>query len=831
MKKTALASALAIGLGFGTQAALAAPLTGEFCMYDATGDFISSIGWVGGTDSDMDGLIDCDVQVSGTIDNNTFALMSPQKFFNQPWTAHDGVILAPGPHQIDSIQAGTYDFTVGAGQVGGHILFDWGAPAGTPCGQANCDIDVVMAWDVNCVFTATNEECTYASTDVAAVSPPGQPDGILGLEMIDGAFVGSAANFNFTALFPLPGAPTFTPPADPAFLAPEQATPAIIDVDLGTVTDEAPTGTTVDYSTDGKPVLDPTKTWIPDDNATNTITVNATQTVNSYTVDWRATNPASQMSFMTQNVTVTVADATPPVLTSTPADVNTNVTSTSDSVCFGALSAADAIEPNLTVEWSHDGFNFNPANPDTGNPCDNSSTGFGPNANTVQWRVSDASGNMVNYTQNVFLNLPAGITGKACTIDLTSPGTRLTEGRFTMRDQGGALVGSVDNTITGDIDTTLLCSDVNCSNQPPGFTSAARLVTTQPFFGFTWLATPVRLFGPGTYQFETCPFPRTFNAASGFWESPDGSNRCGGEFTPNLLEMTVGPGQLGAHMLFEWSVNKSIDVAVVWDVDCNKFQLTSSDPDGDGVLASRMVDGPFKGNNAAFDVSTQPGEPPIADGGYTATIAVAENTVSGESPIPLTLDPLPAFNPDPAAVTSCVGGCAKFTTTDLLDGMDAGGAYQYAQAVLPLTTTTPFWSLYRLYDEGTGTWGPFRIDNRNNVRTAPLEAVSGECPEPGNGDYDRPITGSLADKLRAGDWCVQLTIEDGGPNDADGMANGSVSDPGGVAEVPAVGLPATQTSGGGCSIAGHRTTAADAGHWWLLAGLLGWLGLKRRKTA
>jgi len=293
--------------------------------------------------------------------------------------------------------------------------------------------------------------------------------------------------------------------------------------------------------------------------------------------------------------------------------------------------------------------------------------------------------------------------------------------------------------------------------------------------------------------------------------------------------MTVGPGQLGAHMLFDWATNVAIDVVVVWDVDCNKFELTTTDPDGDGILSSPMVDGPFKGFNAAFDVSTRTGEPPIADGGYTVTVATVQNPVAGGSPLPLTTLALPAFAADANAVRSCVGGCYKFTTTNLLDGNDTGGAYKYAQVTLPLSEATPFWSLYRKYDEATMAWRPFVIDSRNNVLTAPLDSGTSECPEPGNGTYDRPTSGALAGKLRDGDLCVQLTIEDNGPNDANPAA-GVVDDPGGVAEVPSVALPSPEGSGGGCTVAGMPADPAKGGAWWLLTGWLGWMGWKRFKT-
>ena len=542
-------------------------------------------------------------------------------------------------------------------------------------------------------------------------------------------------------------------------------------------------------------------------------------------MDWRA---GGGVAFDKQSATVTVDDVTAPVIDFTNAqDISVTVTSTSDNVCFGAISATDAVEPNLTLEWSHDNTNWNAANADTGNLTDNCSTGFGPDANTVYWRAIDVAGNTDTYSQTVTLNLPSGIVGKACTIDLATAGYRAVDALFTMRDPGGAVTpaGTVDTTVTGKIDTTLLCTSESCTDV------GAALATTQPFFGSLWTATPIRLFGPGTWTFEACPFPRSFDSANSDWKSPDGSTKCGSEFTPNPISMTVGQGQLGAHMLFDWSSTKAIDVVVVWDVNCNLYQLTTTDPGGDGILSTPMVDGPFKGWNAAFDVKTQTGltprVPPIADGGFTTTIPAVQNPAIGKSPLPLTVtNPTPAVA-DPAAVRSCVGGCFEFTTTELLDGTDGTGAYQFVQAVLPISEVTPFWSVYRKFDNATQTWGPFTTNGRNDVKTAPLD--NGACPEPGSGAYDRPSSGVLANKLRDGDECVQLTIEDGGPNDADGLVNGSVSDPGGVAEVPATPLPEPETSGGGgCSLSAASADASKGGAWWLLAGFLTWLGWKRR---
>ncbi len=103
-----------------------------------------------------------------------------------------------------------------------------------------------------------------------------------------------------------------------------------------------------------------------------------------------------------------------------------------------------------------------------------------------------------------------------------------------------------------------------------------------------------------------------------------------------------------------------------------------------------------------------------------------------------------------------------------LSGLPVGG--HIAKVVIPQNMPLPANGSYRKYAATTG-WTPFVTDGSNSVESAPGEA--GICPSPGSAAY-RP-------GLNAGDNCVQLTLQDGGPNDADGLANGSIRDPGGVA--------------------------------------------------
>jgi hypothetical protein len=378
-------------------------------------------------------------------------------------------------------------------------------------------------------------------------------------------------------------------------------------------------------------------------------------------------------------------------------------------------------------------------------------------------------------------------------------------------------VGKDDNTVTGVIDTTLLCTDVPCSDV------GATLVTDQPFEGLLWKAEPVFLYGEGTWTFEACP--------------GDNSTQCDDPPPPRPLTMTVKPGQLGAHMLFEWGNTQDIDVVVVWDVDCGSFQLTTTDPDGDGILGVSMVDGPFRNFNAAFDMNAtgqdQDGNevPLIAEGGYVVNIPATKNPVEGTSPLPLGSMELAAgdFPADNSVIRSCVGGCYEFETDKLIDGNDANGPYKYAQVVLPLNESIPFWSLYRKFDATTMKWRAFTVDSRNSIKSAPRDD-DGFCLEPGSGDYSVADANSqLEGKLQFGDECIQLTVEDNGPNDSNN-AIGTVSDPSGVAEVSEPELPDAGTSGGGCSVVGKSADPLKRGDWWLLGGLLALLGWRRRKA-
>jgi hypothetical protein len=113
----------------------------------------------------------------------------------------------------------------------------------------------------------------------------------------------------------------------------------------------------------------------------------------------------------------------------------------------------------------------------------------------------------------------------------------------------------------------------------------------------------------------------------------------------------------------------------------------------------------------------------------------------------------------------------------------AGGIYDFeitalpevgsvALVVIPQASPIGEFPEYRKHQQDSG-WLKF-VENANN--TVASAAGSGQgCPPPGDDSYQPGLT--------AGHFCVQLSIEDGGPNDADAALgpNGIVKDPSGVA--------------------------------------------------
>ena len=134
-----------------------------------------------------------------------------------------------------------------------------------------------------------------------------------------------------------------------------------------------------------------------------------------------------------------------------------------------------------------------------------------------------------------------------------------------------------------------------------------------------------------------------------------------------------------------------------------------------------------------------------------------------------------------------------------LSGSQVGASYHL---VLPLTSGIPEGAIVRTFLGDNIGWQDFTLDASNAISSA--IAVDGACPAPGGDIYK--------DGLVLGANCLQLYIQDGGSNDADGLVDGTVTNVSGVAVqitaepvVPPQPQPQpiedTFRSGGGCTVA------------------------------
>lgn len=162
-----------------------------------------------------------------------------------------------------------------------------------------------------------------------------------------------------------------------------------------------------------------------------------------------------------------------------------------------------------------------------------------------------------------------------------------------------------------------------------------------------------------------------------------------------------------------------------------------------------------------------------------------------------------------------VGGVFDFVIGDL----PTPG--QSTRVVLPQQAPIPANAVYRKYH--AGKWQDFVSNATNNIQSAP--GLAGYCPPPGSSDWKSGLV--------AGYLCVQLTIEDGGPNDDDGKVNSAIADPGAVSEakpIPPVVEPPVVEPPVTPETPPHKKKGGAVDLLWLLA--LGGAGiiLRRKKS-
>ena len=191
------------------------------------------------------------------------------------------------------------------------------------------------------------------------------------------------------------------------------------------------------------------------------------------------------------------------------------------------------------------------------------------------------------------------------------------------------------------------------------------------------------------------------------------------------------------------------------------------DSDGDGIVDY------LDDNNDTTELPVADKQAPLKtlDGLHLSLGSVSSNGLDSNSAV-ITLDELADSFPQDSD-TSDSGYFAiegvnmlNFTLSGLTEGTAAPIIYSLPKGV-EITENTE----YRKYTPAAG-WTTFVSDADNKIASAPK--VDESCPGPNDATY--------VDGLKAGDACIQLTILDGGIYDADGSANGSIEDPGLLAE-------------------------------------------------
>jgi len=248
-KKTLIASSVALALGApAAHAALSTDVFGPYTWFSDSANFtmLDGNGYVVGGTNDVamswDGnAFTANSDYTGPGSTSNITANSTNAFFGYTWTAHDIQVFTPGTYSFDTTlgggnpESGILSATVGATQLGMHMLFDW---------NGNLNIDVFVVATGSSVYgagigrstalaktTAGYNGCDgagYTSQNIAnclydgkAFGTDGKPagdkiwmlatvdgnsDGIMGIPMaISGPFAGFNAGFNAT-LAPTPKA-------------------------------------------------------------------------------------------------------------------------------------------------------------------------------------------------------------------------------------------------------------------------------------------------------------------------------------------------------------------------------------------------------------------------------------------------------------------------------------------------------------------------------------------------------------------------------------------------------------------------------------------------
>lgn len=252
----------------------------------------------------------------------------------------------------------------------------------------------------------------------------------------------------------------------------------------------------------------------------------------------------------------------------------------------------------------------------------------------------------------------------------------------------------------------------------------------------------------------------------------------GTSFLSDAMLLTIyqtGPTSLG---YFDCNGNNENDgVQELFSGDCDADGLTNNDPlegyndlDNDGIpnfldsnLPANIINDQTGDISNAYEITT--------NAGYALRLGKNARYANRNGILISANDLINFGNKDNSLDNnvnegfSGIGGIYSYEIAELTPGDNAS-------IVIPLPTSLPPEAIYRKFIGNE--WSSFVFDDQNFVKSSPfVGGIHGICPEPNDTKY--------TDNLTPYHNCIQITIQDGGPNDIDGVANGVIRDTSGSA--------------------------------------------------
>lgn len=549
-------------------------------------------------------------------------------------------------------------------------------------------------------------------------------------------------------------------------------------------------------------------------------------------VIWSASDAGGNTATAIQRVTV--YDSTPPQL-DVPADLTVGASGVLTAVDPGDATAYDTVSGNVT-------------------PWPNNSGPFTSGVHAITWTATDAAGNATSAVQYVTVlpqvdfsidqtvsegsevTVNVALSGLAPDYPVVIPyrvsGTagnpydhNATDGSIVIDNgvTGTVVFLTVDDGVNGEVPNTVVFEMQAPANAVAGSSdrhvvtiiedNAAPLVeldvaqagvpvrTVYPHEGMVTVSATVRDPNPGDdHVFDWSLSDNRLVSANGTSEfdfTIDPQYLAPGQYT---LSVTVADNGVPA---------ASVTVGIVLNVLQNPPLLHSDeDQDQDGVSDAAEGDGDSD-QDGVPDYLDSIDNPAVlqglagvsshhllvADAGLNLRLGATAMSTGAASAL-VDLRDLPGVVSGQQDSLEFPGGLFDFVITGLAE------QGQSVRVVLPQLAPLANRAVYRKYIPGSG-WQDFVTDGGNGIASAP--GSDGVCPAPGDEVW--------RDGLRSGDNCVRLTIQDGGPNDADGLRNGVIRDPGGAGSAPAAASAdgGSGSASGGSSSGGGGCTLGDAG--------------------